>query len=240
MEDAKIYTNKTHPADLATLERLTQPKNWDYSQFRRVLIALGIVSNGQSIPAVNRPETIHLQGWRSYIDDLLTRTNVAGREHARVIFVDTERKSLVMSGKIAVGTREFVALDTTKEPGREEFQKFVASIHIHPSGLASHGLSGQDYQVLLLNQSKQVMIIGYGESNLIMVLKTSATPNNLSQKRVNRQIKDCEDDYLNNSNGNMFLNVIEFNKAICSELGLTLYIADKNSRDLFKRVEVTK
>lgn len=240
MEDTKIYTSKTHPADLATLEFLTQAKNWDYPQFRKVLIALGIVSNGQSIPAVNRPETIHLQGWRTYIDDLLTKTNANGREHARVIFVDIERKSLVMSGRITVGTNEFVSLDTTKEPGREEFQKFIASIHIHPNGLASHGFSGQDYQTFLLNKSNQAMLIGYGESNLIMVLKTSATPNNLSRSRVDRQVKDCEDDYLKNSNGNTFLNVIEFNKAICSELGLTLYIAGKNSRDLFKRVEVTK
>jgi len=185
MEDkSNIYLDRTHPEDMETLYKLTQPKCWDYPLFRRVLVAIGSVGNGQAIPAPNRPDSIHLQGWRQYIDDLVTRTKTTGREHARVVFVDTERKSLVVSGKITIGTATETRLDTTKEQGRERFQRRIVSFHTHPTAngsMTAHGLSDQDYRTFLPDPEQQVMLIAYGENNLMMVMKTSVTPNNLSK-----------------------------------------------------------
>lgn len=84
------------------------------------------------------------------------------------------------------------------------------------------------------------MMIGYGDNNLIMVLKTSVTPNNMSMESVDRRVKDIEDEFLEKSKEHPLMKVINFNKTVCTELGLTMYTADKKSRDLMTRVEVTK
>lgn len=243
MESKDIYVSRIHPEDVQVLDQLTQPKSWDFKQFRKVLIALGIVGNGQAIPAPNRPDTIHLQGLKQYTDDLLKRTKVNDREHAQVVFVDTDRKSLVMSGKITIGSATETRLDTTKELGREKFQRIIGSLHTHPvtgNSMAAHGLSGQDYRTFLNDPEQQMMMIAYGESTLMMVLKTSATPNNLSEEAVDGHMKSCEQDYLDASSEYPIQKIVDFNKGVCMELGLTMYLADQRSRDLFTRVEVTK
>jgi len=236
----KPYLGAIHSKDQETLDRLTEPRNWDYAQFRSILVALAKVSNAQSITARNRPNSIHLQGWRKCIDDLVDRSRKSGKEHARVILADTEKDSLVVSGKITIGSRDSVRLDVSRQPGREKFQKAIASLHVHPDNLTSHGLSGQDYKTFLSDSEQQVMMIAYGKANRIMVLKTTVTPNNLDESAINRHIEDVESEYINNSNKHPVLRVVDFNKSVCSEFGLVMYMADEKSSDLFERVNVTQ
>jgi len=243
MENNDIYVSRVHPEDAKRLEQLTQPKSWDFQQFRKILIAIGMVGGGAAIPAPNRPDTIHLQGFRQYIDNLLTRTKTNGREHAQVVFVDAGRQSLIMSGKITIGSSIETRLDTTKEPGREKYQRRIGSLHTHPVNgisITTHGLSGQDYRTFLGDPEQQMMIVACGESTLMMVLKTSTTPNNLSRNAIDKRIKSCEQDYLESSGKHPLQKVVDFNKGVCMELGLTMYLANQRNRDLFTRVEVTK
>jgi len=53
--DDEIYLGRIHPKDAQILKELTEPRNWDYGRFKRVMVALGIVGGGQAIPAPNRP-----------------------------------------------------------------------------------------------------------------------------------------------------------------------------------------
>jgi hypothetical protein len=242
MGEDELYVNNIHPEDAKKIDDLTTPRNWDYEQFKIVLVALGTVGGGQAIPAKNRPNSIHLQNWRKHINDLVSRTRKNGREHARVVFVDKERHTLVFSGKITVGTATRTRLDMTSAPGRELYQAPIASIHSHPLDkrtLAAHGFSGQDYRTFLGDPRQQAMLITYGEKNVMMILKTSVTPNNMSEASINRRIANCEEEFLTSSKSHPLEKIVAFNKTVCMETGLTLYVADENSRDLFNRVSVT-
>lgn len=238
--ERKPYLGAIHPKDQATLDKLTESRNWDYGQFRNILVALAKVGKGQSITARNRPDSIHLQGLRKYIDELVDRSRKNGREHARVVLADTGKDSLVVSGKITVGSRHSVRLEVSRQPGREKFQRAIASLHVHPDSLTSHGLSGQDYKTFLADPEQQAMMIAYGTVNRIMVLKTTVTPNNLTERTIDQRIEDAESDYLENSAKHSVFRVVDFNKSVCSEFGLVMYMADEKSNDLFERVNVTE
>jgi len=238
--DDEIYLGRIHPKDAQILKELTEPRNWDYGRFKRVMVALGIVGGGQAIPAPNRPESIHLQGLRPFVDGLVAKTTQGQDEHAQPVFADTEKKSLVM-GRITRGSGDSVRLDVKKAPGREPHQRLIGSVHTHPTATGrelSHGLSGQDYRTLLSDPNQQFMMITWGDENKLLILKTSATPNNLKPAQVNARVKTCEEEFLQSGTAYSMSSVVEFNKTVCTEFGLTMYIADKQSRDLFNRVNV--
>ncbi|MDP1743468.1 MAG: hypothetical protein Q8L51_01635 [Candidatus Amesbacteria bacterium] len=219
---------------------ITQPKHWDFSKFKEVLLTLGTLGKGTSIPSVNCPKSIHLQGLRDTIDTLTSNTRKKGIEYAQTVLVDIERKSLVV-GKITHGTATETVLNKSLQPGRERQQKMVGSIHTHPMNQGpeySHGLSGQDYITFLSDPDQQFMMIAWGDDYRIMVLKTSVSPNNQNSNRIRDRIKDCEKDFLISSEGGAFARVARFNKEACAEFGLILYLADSKSRDLFERVMV--
>ncbi len=53
----EIYvTPAIHHEDQKTLEKLTENRHWDFAQFKSILVALGLLGNGISIPAPNRTE----------------------------------------------------------------------------------------------------------------------------------------------------------------------------------------
>ena len=235
----KIYVNSAHPEDKKTLEALTAPSNWDSDQFDRVMVALGLVGNGESVPAINRPESVHLQKYRKFFEELLKRTKDAAREHARVIFVDRGENRVVMSNKISVGTVNEVKMHVIPQPGREKFQTLIGSVHTHPidDQSLSHGLSGTDYKTFLSDPRQQFMIITFGENVRMMVLKTSATPNNISVERTQQRIAALEKEFFR-MGGSSQVQIVDFNKTACLEFGLTLYMANKTSNDMFTRVNV--
>ncbi len=244
--DHKGYRPRTvHPDDAAAIRQMTESSAWDSTQFNQILVALATVGNGESIPAANCPNTIQLQRWRKFIDDLLDRTSRSNREHARAVLADTQKKTILMSGKISAGSESEVNVRLSKQPGRERHQSVVATIHTHPTESGhnmSHGFSGQDYISLLSEPEQQAILVAYGNDYRLMVLKTSVTPNDLEQDQVERRIKQLREEYLGSDVArpeNQFAQLIHFNKAVCTEFGLVFYMASRESNDLFRRVPVT-
>ncbi len=242
MFQERIFKNQLGSQEQQLLETLTRPSSWDYARFREVLVTLGALGGGQSVPGTNAPESIHLQEWRDSLRDLLNRTKANNREHGRAVFVDTDKRGLVMSGKISIGDNHSVSIDTTRQPGRERFQRIIATIHTHPYSPGSpttHGLSGGDYIDFLHTQSQQAMLMGYGDSSMLMTLKTSCTPNNMATPDITPRLQKLEDEFIHQGNGrNVVQRVIDFNKMACVEFGLALYSASPQNRDLFERVIV--
>src|SRR3990167_5501088 len=243
MDSEKLYLRNIHPEDKKTLHNLTQNKHWDSVQSKKVLVSLAMLRPGNFIPAENAPESIHLQSWRPFIDDLVKRTSQSGREYSRAVLADTGKQSIIMSGKIIAGDEHTTRLELLKQPGREREQLHVGSMHTHPwvttegmakLNLGSHGLSGTDYRTFLSDPEQQFMMIVYGEKNSMFAMKTSATPNNMRRERLEKRIAECELDYLNNGNASFMERVAFFNKAVCTEFGLTLYRATPETRDLFE------
>lgn len=242
IERKSIYlASAPHPNDLKVLEQLTENKHWDSGQFNQVMVALGVLGGGQAVPARNRPESIHLQNYRRVFEDLLKRSKETDKEHCRTIFVDKEKRSIVMSEKISIGTENRVIMHTTPQPGREKFQKLIGSVHTHPLGkgldFSAHGLSGQDYRSFLSDPRQQFMIITYGGSVRMLVLKTSVTPNNIGVNFIERKISTIETDSFGSEKFSIS-QIVKFNKGVCLEFGLTFYKANKESNDLFDRINV--
>lgn len=120
----------------------------------------------------------------------------------------------------------------------------VGSAHTHPTNTfaeTAHGMSGEDYTELLSDPSEQFALMAWGEGDFRMVvLKTSVTPNKMSQEDVKTRIKKLEDEFLHGKSGISMKDVVDFNKMMCLEFGLTMYLADAKSRDLYDRVDVTR
>jgi hypothetical protein len=235
--DSPYKDRKIHPEDKKTLDQITQPKNWDYDRFKKAISAIGVLGVGVSIPAYNRPDTIHLQGWRVIIDDLLARQKSDGNEYARAVFVDYAKGSTFFSDKITRGNRTSAKLNFEKPVSRPHSNP-IGSIHVHPVGLTTeHGLSDTDYHTFLSDNRQQVMAIAFGK-NIMLALKTSATPNNPDQVFLKREIEQITSEFLYNSKDYAMLAVVNLNKQICLQFGLTLYMAIEKDRDLLKRVNV--
>ncbi len=236
--------SKSPLGDKEALDRLTEPSNWDYSAFKTVLLALAMMGNGQSVPAHNAPDHISLSGWEYDIKELSGACLSRGVEYSRAIFADIGKKALVMSGKTAIGTESSSWLVLTKQPGREFFQKRIASIHTHPTiwSALPHGFSGTDYEQFLADNEQQAMVICYGD-RLLLTLKTTAFSWKMSKETISRRIEECKRDFLNfreldleESNAA----VVRFNKMICVEFGLSLYRGLQREQFTLNRIKVTE
>ena len=62
----------------------------------------------------------------------------------------------------------------------------------------------------------------------------------MDSMEIAKRINDIDADYHTNGVGSNQQRTVDFNKAVCVEMGLTLYMMDAKSRDLAKRVEVTQ
>ncbi|MFA6257013.1 MAG: hypothetical protein WCT29_01760 [Candidatus Paceibacterota bacterium] len=198
-----IYPPKMPPGIERSIDLLTKPNEWDFSRFKEIMINLGVLNNGQYIPASNAPEKIHCEGWDDTMVELLRLMEQHGDiEFARSVRTDIHDKNITM-GDITQGDDSKVQFDISKDKGKEASQRIVGTFHTHPSGVASYGLSPVDFITLL--------------------------------------VQDATKDYLKLTGGNFaatMLSVAEFNKAVCAEFGLTMYMSIKENPDLFKRVEV--
>ena len=227
-----------HPRDQQILDELTRPRIWNWQRFRQVLIDLSILGPGNYVPSPNRPESISLQGLGQTVAELQSLSEAKGRETSKVVFGDRERKALVVSGKTAIGSESQVVLAIETEVGREKVQQRAVTIHTHPIVDTANGLSDVDYLTFISDPEQIAMIMAY-EGGIIMALKTTVTPNAMRQEDVSRRLADIRHDYFDQSGSSPLLKVVELNKAICAEFGLTLYTAPKGS-DTVRRVEVTK
>lgn len=236
---ADIYRGVIHPKDQQVLNELTSPRAWDWQRFRRVLIALATLGHGNYITAPNRPDSIHLQGLRQTINELANLSQERGKETSKVVFVDRQRQSLVISRKTAIGSETRVKMAVATEPSREAFQQRVISIHTHPNAETAHGLSDTDYVSFIPDPQELVMIMVW-EGGSMLALKTTATPNSISQKRVAERISSLRAEFFDGSTKPMLQRIVDLNKAVCIEFGLILFLAEVKDKDLLKRVSVTK
>lgn len=234
-----------HPDDRRMLDTLTEPKSWNSANFHQILVSIGTLGNGVSIPAHNRPDSIHLQEWRDVIENLSERSKSEGKEFGRVLFVDTRNQKLIFS-RVSVGDESKININSTP-PDLSRARDFVVigDVHTHPthkgSYLTGHGMSPEDYYSLTSEPQQQFAMLSYGEFDRLLVLKTSATPNSLSPASIRKRISLAEKDFLKFEGGPIgsIKSVVDFNKAMCLEFALVMYIANKESADLFTRVDVT-
>jgi hypothetical protein len=144
----------------------------------------------------------------------------------------------VISGKTHIGTARQVKVDLQPEPGRENVQIPVLTIHVHPNKEKTQGLSDLDHISFLSDRRQLLMMISY-QDGVIFAMKTSATgifSTDSIQSRINTIRNDIlriwSDLYLPDS-------ILQFYKAVCLEFGLTLYRAPASNENIAHRIEVT-
>jgi hypothetical protein len=231
------YVGQISEHNQRIIEQLTASKNWDFQQFTRVMVALSTID--QYMPGRRAPQSIHIQGFRKKLDRLYELSDEAGLEHAQPILTDIDTRKFVY-GRITRGSKHRVRLDSKKQEGREHLQKRILSMHIHPKGEGignGLGLSNADFTTLL-SDSEQIGMMMRVIDTIFLVLKTNVTPNNLNKSAVERMIQQANKDYLVDSKKVDILRLVDFNRAVCMESGMVLFMATKQSRDLMERVKV--
>lgn len=201
---------------------------------------IALATAGVYLPASNRPESIHLRGLRPVIDELRALTLEREKESARAVLVDTAKGALIVSSKTTVGDDHSTWLIWAQQPGREKYQKRALPIHVHPDNASiggAQGFSDGDYVGLLADRETLGAIMVFGK-DIFLVLKTSVTPNNLSRQAIEKRVSEARQDYYDNGMRRNIEGLVAFNKAVCAEFGLVLYLATSQTRDLAKRVTV--
>jgi len=222
------------------LHGLTESPVWDWETFRSVLICLARMGEGHFIPASRRPDSISLNGLQTTFTELRQfSAQRQGRETSRAVFVDRDRSCLVISGKTHIGTTREVIINMETEPGREWVQIPILTIHVHPSKGSAVGLSDIDYISFLSDPRLVVMMICI-QGGIIFALKTSATPMSISPQNAQRMISTIRNDILKFwSNLSLAHAILAFNKAVCTEFGMTLYQTTDPGENVARRIEVT-
>lgn len=227
------------PRERALLESLTAKQHWESKDFTAVMVALARFGEHAQIPAPHRPETIDLSSWDKSLSALWQHTAASGHEHGRFVFADMLRQSLIL-GRIAAGNDRQIILRAEAQPGREVVQRAIASIHTHPetpAGIAKV-FSAQDYYSFLSTAAERAMLVAYGPHHSLLVLKTSVTPA-VSQASIQARIQETYRDFAL-LHRDPTRAVVEFNKMLCVEFGLTLYRRSRADDAVFRRIEVTR
>ena len=236
---ARMYRGSIAPEVSVLLDEITKPPHdWSFQKFKNSLVAMAVVSTEERhyLPARNRPESIDIKPLRKYIDEIRRLTNESGREFGRVFFVDTENQQFI-AGKKSEGTERQVLMDWSK-PGDNQNLRRLFSVHGHPSGprALAHGMSGADYSNFITNRSEMFKVIVWDDYTML-ALKTSVTPNGLLPKRVDEKIEELNKEVFGDWQ-NPVSKIVDFNRLVCLEFGMMLYLADKSNKDVVKRVNV--
>ena len=222
------------------LRELTKRPIWDWECFRAILISLAQRGKGYYLQSNLRPNSVFLDGLQATFGELRQISDQRqGRETSRIVFVDTDRSCLVISGKTHIGSLAQVKLDATSEPGRKYVQLPVLSIHVHPGRGDNPGLSDQDYITFLTDRRMIIMVVCFSDGNLF-AMKTSSTPTLISPESARHRISIVRNDIERIwSRINMPKSILAFNRAVCMEFGLTLYLTEDPRGNVARRVEVT-
>lgn len=223
------------------VEKLTGGRlDWEARDFTAVLVELAKYGGRYNTPGHIRPDRIDLHSWDGALKKLWSDTVAAGREHGRVVLADVAKGSLVF-GKTNIGTEDAVVIQVRHQPGRASVQGLVGSIHTHPESPDAIGkvFSAQDYAGFLGLPEEQIMVVQYGADDALLVMKTSFTPRVSDPSTVARRVEEIFREQVH-THVNPLLAAVEFNKAICVELGLVLYRKSKESGTVFRRIQVTR
>ncbi len=225
----------------ARIESLTEPREWEFSRFKQVLVALATQGEGVYVPAHHRPDSIDLEGFGATIAEMGVKSK--GKERGRPIFADVQRGTLVF-GLESLGTTNTVQVNTQCQPGREYYQRLVGMLHVHPDEatggfLQGMGFSDIDYNSFVSISPLIVNLIVY-RSNIFLTLKTTATPNNIPESSVRRRTSALMSELKHTHLGKSNLTFLTaFNKEASLTFGLTLYYADEHHLKA-TRVQVTR
>lgn len=213
----------------SVMEELARPRTWTYERFKRVLIASALLD--EDFPGAYTPETVDLGKLARHAQDLTAKAAIDGNEWCRVFLVDVERQAL-LQGKTTKGNRRSVLPDWSGQPGREPMQRRSFCIHTHPMAMqpVPQGFSDVDYEGFLWDRQQRAIIMVSGDSTM-MVLQTSATPRVSSPKGVDQRLDMIELEARRGARTPGSADwVIDFNKEVCAQFGLCLYIGGEDGR----------
>ena len=229
MFEKKYKTPTINPNDEEIFREILKPKNWDFGMFKNALIA---ASKIETYPFTT-PDSIHLGALRKFIDDIKKRTLETGNEHGKGFFVDLKDNKLI-SGKTTQGDENSCQINWEK-PDNDHKLKKVISLHSHPMDSLSIHLSPDDYTYFLGNSELISMIMTCADTELL-VLKSSRTPANFDQEKLKKSIGNLSEEFLGRNP--KMEDIIRYQKAVCLENALSLYIATSSNKDLAKKVDL--
>jgi len=240
-----IYPNQLVPHSREDSEKRIQQYSessiWKWQEFTEILTNLVYIAENKYIPAANIPKIIYIDGLIPIITNLIRISKGHNKvEISRSIFVDRERFCLIQSGRTKIGQDTSVNPDFTTEMGRDYYQTPIITIHIHPLLQGSFHFSYVDYISFLSVPKIFVMIVSNSE-DIMMAIKTSATPTNTDPESIKKHIISTKDDISRIWNR---LGIPQYelnlNKTICMEFGLILYKSIKGNTNIMKHINVVE
>jgi len=225
-----IYHKRAVGTDNEKIFRdILTPKNWDFQRFKKVLFIASLL---ETYPYFT-PESIHFGALRKIIDSIKKPTIEDGNERHRGCFINIKKEEL-LAGKISLGNNES-CIPNWDKPRDDGLYKRAIDIHSHPNSWHGVHFSGQDYLGFLSDKELISQIVSCGNVEL-MALKSASTPDNQDGKTLERKIDGLEKEFLGR---NLSMDdLIKFQKMLCIENGLSLYIASEANRDLAEKVNL--
>jgi len=221
---------KLHKDDEQIFREMLKPRHWDFGKFKEVLVTSSIL---ETYP-YNTPESIHFGKLRKFVDDLKKKTSETNKEHARGCFVNLKEKKLTF-GKTTRGDEHSGRINWDTPESSASNYKRTMSFHTHPTIYSGLHLSPTDY-VTFLNDPEQVcMLINCADTELL-VLKSSRTPDAFNLQALQKEVESNTKEFL--PQDSKLQDIIRFNKAVCIDNALSLYMATSKNRDLAEKVDL--
>lgn len=227
--EKKYHETTIDPKSEMLFRDIFKPKNWDFEMFKEALIFAGKLK----IYPFSTPDSIHLGALRKSIDAIKEKTSKTGNEYSKGFFVDLTENKLI-GGKTEEGNSHSCIVNWDKPKNDHELRRSIL-LHSHPTVYAGIHLSPRDYITLLNDPELISMMMTCGDTEL-MAVKTSQTPNNFNQKSLEKSVNDLSDEFIG-SNLKM-QDIIRYQKAVCLENALSLYIATSSNKDLATKVDL--
>lgn len=225
---------------IAVEEATKPPRKWSFAKLVNAFTTLAMINDRKNInyiPLHNRPDVLELTPLSQTMDKLRNYTKKESMETGMAYFIDP-LKGEIVPGDQSFGTEKSVRLDWTWPYGKINLKRCF-SIHTHPGDEKNfaHGFSEGDYEDFIREKSEMMKIIIWGDWTLV-VLKTSGTPNTMDVGRIKERVDQISREVFVDPKETV-KSLVEFNKLVCLEFGLTLYIAKPKDNYVAKRVNVT-
>lgn len=227
--EKKYKPVQIHPENEKEFRDILRPKNWDFEMFKQALIISGKLN---AYPFIT-PESIHLGALRKSIDAIKEKTYKTGNEYSKGFFVDITENKLI-GGRTTEGNSHSCTVNWDKPKNDHKLKRSIL-LHSHPYDFSGIHLSPTDYITFLNDPELISMMMTCGDTEL-MAIKTSQTPNNFNQEKLRKSINNLSDEFLGKK-PNM-QDIIRYQKAVCLENALSLYIATSSNKDLAKKVDL--
>lgn len=211
------------------LQELAKQKHWDREEFKQVLIESGVA---RKYPE-NTAQTIDIGAFRDFLDDINKKSKITNNEHGRGCFADTTSKKLIF-GKVTEGNHESCNINWDKPVLCINNLRRSLSCHSHPKA-SNVSFSVQDYKHLLLDNELLAEIMTCGEVELI-IMKTSVTPSICRKEALDKKLDVIFREFLSGTFTQQ--EIVRFNKAVCIENGLSLFMVGSLDRNIASKIDL--